>query len=70
MVRTDYFLLRIACTFRRKTDRALLVVLFVVKKKNVLMRALGANNPIDIVRDALEYAKENNHDYIISLLCQ
>jgi len=35
------------------------------KELNIKVYEEGNNNPIDIVKNALEFAKENNHDYII-----
>ena len=35
------------------------------KELNIKVFSEGNINPLDIVKDALEYAKENNHDYII-----
>ncbi len=35
------------------------------KGLNIKVFSEGNINPLDIVKDALEYAKENNHDYII-----
>ena len=35
------------------------------KELNIKVFSEGQINPLDIVKDALDYAKENNHDYII-----
>ena len=35
------------------------------KELNIKVFSKGNINPIDIVRESLEYAKDNNHDYII-----
>ena len=35
------------------------------KELNIKVFSEGNINPLDIVKDALEFAKENNHDYII-----
>ena len=35
------------------------------KELNIKVFSKGKENPLDIVKDSLEYAKENNHDYII-----
>ena len=35
------------------------------KELNITVYEEGTNNPLDIVKNALEYAKENHHDYII-----
>ena len=35
------------------------------RELNIKVFSEGNINPLDIVKDALEYAKENNHDYII-----
>ena len=35
------------------------------KELNIKVYSEGKNNPVDIVKNALEYAKDNKHDYII-----
>ncbi len=35
------------------------------RELNIKVYSEGKNNPVDIVKNALEYAKENKHDYII-----
>ena len=35
------------------------------KELNIEVYDEGKNNPVDIVKNALEYAKEHNHDYIL-----
>jgi len=35
------------------------------KELNITVFERGKNNPVDIVREAIEFAKENKHDYLI-----
>ena len=55
--------LLVACDIYRPAAIDQLVT--IGKELNITVFERGTNNPVDIVKEALEYAKENNHDYII-----
>ena len=55
--------LLVACDIYRPAAIEQLVT--IGKELNITVFEKGTTNPIDIVKEALEYAKANNHDYII-----